>query len=103
APTLSIRYHRTPSSTATRCRTYGLDEGRRGDQRDDRENSDKLLHDTSLRWSIVGGLAQWCRRRTAAAGNIAVHQFSASRSPSCSSPVVEVLIVAKGTTAGGCR
>ena len=27
------------------CRTYGLDEGRRGNQSDDRENSDKLLHD----------------------------------------------------------
>src|SRR5262249_44780803 len=31
------------------CRTYGLDEGRHGNQRDDRENSGKLLHDTSPR------------------------------------------------------
>ena len=31
------------------CRTYGLDKGRNGNQRDDRENSNKLLHDTSPR------------------------------------------------------
>ena len=34
------------------CRTYGLDEGRRGNQSDDRENSDKLLHD-----ALRGGCA----------------------------------------------
>jgi hypothetical protein len=32
-----------------RSRTYGLEEGRHGNQRDDRESSDKLLHDTSPR------------------------------------------------------
>ena len=32
------------------CRTYGLDEGRHGNQSDDRENSNQLLHDASPRW-----------------------------------------------------
>jgi hypothetical protein len=31
-------------------RTYGLNEGWHGNQRDHRENSDKLLHDVSPTW-----------------------------------------------------
>src|SRR5258706_9484745 len=56
-PDLSRQYEPSVAVTTERgarrrhgCRTYGLDEGRHGNQRDDRENSNKLLHDTSPRW-----------------------------------------------------